>query len=95
MELLLRLEVYFLFLFYPITVGLLLRRKKIKLKFLILVTNTLVSMFFGTLYLYSAISGQLYSSIFMLPLKEWVSLIAGSVVLWLFLYLMTKPFQKN
>jgi len=95
MELFLRLEIYTLFIFYPIIMGLLLRRKKITIKQVILITNTLVSILFETLYLYLVTLDKIPGNVFMPPLDDWITSITLSILLWLFLFLVTRPFHKN
>ena len=95
MEVFLRFAIYFLFLVYPITIGLMLRHKKITIKQLILITNTLLSIFFGILGLYVATLNQGSQSKSQLSSADWVLSITVSVFLWLFLYLITKPFHRK
>ncbi len=95
MESILRLETYILFIFYPVLMGLLLRRKKITLKKVILTTNTLLSIYFGTLYLYLVTLDRPFLTVFMLPLDDWKTSIVVSIFSWLFLFLMTRPFHKD
>lgn len=94
MEVFLRFAFYFLFLVYPITMGFMLRHKKITIKQLILVTNTLLSIFFGALVLYLATLDQASPSISQISSDDWILSITVSVFLWLLLYLVTKPFHK-
>lgn len=95
MELFLRLEIYTLFIFYPILMGLLLRRKKITIKQVILITNTLVSILFETLYMYLVTLDKIPDRVFMPPLDDWITSITLSILLWLFLFLVTRPFHKS
>ena len=95
MEFILRLEVYTLFFIYPILMGLLLRRKKITLKQVILTTNIFISVLSGTLYLYAVTLGPTSPSVFMLSLEDWVKSISLSIFIWLFMFLMTRPFYKD
>ena len=94
MEVFLRFAFYFLFLVYPITMGLMIRHKKIKIRTVILVSNTLLSIFFGTLVLYAAILYRASPSISQISSNDWMLSITVSVFLWLLLYLITKPFHK-
>jgi len=95
MEFFLRFEIYILFLFYPVLMGLLVRSKKITFKSFILTTNILVSIFIGTLYLYSVASSIASSTQFILSPGDWITATAVSLFLWLLLFLMTRPFHKN
>lgn len=95
MEVFLRSAFYFLFLVYPITMGLMLRHKKITIRQLILVSNTLLSIFFGTLVLYLATLDQVSPSISQISYYDWMLSITVSVFLWLFLHLFTKPFHEK
>lgn len=95
MELLLRLEIYFLFLLYPFIMGMLARRKMIPFKRFLITTITLVSIFLGTLYLYLVTLSPDSSTVIKLSVDDWMTAIGLSVLLWLFLYIMTKPFYKN
>lgn len=92
MELLLRLEVFFLLFIYPFVMGMLTRNKKIALKNFLVTTITLVSIVFGTLYLYSVSLAPSFSTV---SIVDWMSAIGITVFMWLFLFLMTKPFHKN
>ena len=60
MKVFLRSAFYFLFLVYPITMGLMLSHKKITIRQLILVSNTLLSIFFWN---FSFIFGNIRSSV--------------------------------
>lgn len=91
MDVFLTLAIYFLFLVCPITLGLLVRYKKITIRQMILVANTLLSFFFGFLGLYAALSDKASQTLSMLSLDDWVISIVVSVFLWLLLFLLTKP----
>ena len=95
MEVFLRFAFYFLFLVYPITMGLMLRHKKITIRQLILVTNTLLSIFFGTLVLYLATLDQASPSLSHISSGDWMLSITVLVFMWFLLYLVTKPFHKT
>lgn len=94
MEFVFRLAFYFL-LASPILMGILYGSKKITLKQVFLMTITFVSIFFEILYLYLATLDQPSKNVFMLPHDEWITSVALSVFLWLFLFLVTRPFHKN
>lgn len=95
MEVFLRSAFYFLFLVYPITMGLMLRHKKITIRQLILLTNTLLSIFFGALVLYLATLDQASPSLSQISSNDWMLSITVSIFLWLSLYLLTKPFHRK
>ena len=92
METLLRLEVLFLLFIYPPVMGVLLRNKKITVKRVLITTITSVSIVFGTLYLFSMSATPSSSTV---QFVDWASAIGITVFMWLFLFLMTKPFHKN
>jgi hypothetical protein len=95
MEVFLRSAFYFLFLVYPVTMGLMLRHKKTTIKQLILITNTLLSVFFGILGLYLATLDQASPSLSQISSYDWMLSITVSVFLWLFVHLFTKPFHRK
>jgi hypothetical protein len=95
MESVVRLEIYFIFIFYPILMGILVRRKKITLKRVMLLSITLISILFQTLYLYATTLDRTPRKVFILSSDEWITSIALSIGLWLFLFLMTRPFHKD
>lgn len=92
MEILLRLEVLFLLFIYPPVMGMLLRNKKITVKRVLITTITSVSIVFGTLYLFSMSQTPPSSAV---QFADWASAIGITVFMWLFLFLMTKPFHKS
>ena len=92
METLLRLEVLFLLFIYPPVMGVLLRNKKITVKRVLITTITSVSIVFGTLYLFSMSATPSSSTV---QFVDWASAIGITVFMWLFLFLMTKPFHKS
>jgi len=97
MEFWIRLEFYAIFLVYPVVIGLLIRYKKIKLTFkqILLITNTLICIFSGTLTLAIPILDQPSRTISTLSSGDWMFAIVISVSSWIFLFLITLPFQKS
>lgn len=95
MESIFRLEFYILLLVYPVVMGLLYRHKRITLKRLILITNTAISILFETSILYFITLDKGLGTVFVLSLDDWILSISLSAFVWLFLFLVTKPFHKN
>jgi hypothetical protein len=95
MELFLRFGTYFVFLIYPVLAGLLLRGKKVTIRQVVLTTNLLISIYFGFLYAFSVVSGAAPPSITSLSFVDWAISITISALLWLSLFVITKPFHKK